>query len=1623
MEKKLLKKLLVVLLIIMLLSTDFLVLGSNLISYAEELDSKTNNENIEFSAYFKDESGAKIDNISTSIKAENLKLYAEITVKNEGYFNGAIELVDSNFKIKNNVSSEYISSIEDNKVNLKQINAGNKVEIELDIEPVVLDTIPSDMLSKESSIKLVGEYKGTEYKVLSTKAADIQIETTKTVRANFEEDEETSAELTTNIITNNLFSIDGVEKRVVQLLVQSRLSDNQYPIKSTTINVDILKLSEQEPEQIKVLSLGTLATNGDANAKEQNWSKVNDKVQIVLSNEANESNQVQWLKNAYDKFVVTYIYNKDVDASTVEIITNSEIKVHNSGTTYTAKYTKGIKNKYPNGIITADTITNTSNLYKGQLYANKTSNQIKNITYNTNTTLTVTNKDIVDKIVIHEGPDSFTAGEEELDANTKYVKTEINKEKMLAMLGENASIQIKAGQTTHTISNNTDADENGNIIINYENEEIKELEITTNKPVTEGILEIKHVKEITDNTGKTKEQLKTINSLKIKNELTGKLGEAEVVKNSTETSIELKETITKAELTVNKESLSTMTTNTGVTLGIKLITDGPQYDLYKNPVIKIQLPSSVERISTETPSKLYAEGFTANVKYDEASKMFEIKLEGEQLDYPEEATQLYLQLNVNITLSKLAPSKTDKIIMTYTNENATQYEGGKSESGVVEKEITIMAPSGMVTMNNIEAKGIEGINGVSENKQLATVDKNTEGSSEVTFGIAIVNNTKQVANNVKILGKLPTTGEFTNGEETITNTLDTALKGTINSSNATVYYSDNMNATENVNDANSNWKTNRSEVTNPKAYLIVINTLEAEANFVASYTVTLPNTLDYNMTSYTGYKVFYNEDLSVSVDKTDSILVGITTGEGLSVDVNLSGRVGNDILNYGDTVKAGEVIKYTVTVKNKGKQTLRNFLVKAEVPEGTVVVVPEEDTPYTGFSYYVEKPEITEITEIVESLEAGQTYTKEYEVRVKMDVEDRTQISNNASVSKGMEISESGPFNNVLSTSDVRVTVKRVTDAEVELKPGMTIKYLVYLENLSSKTIEDVKVKLNMTGQEIIMLETENMYLKEDFPEEITIGNIEEDEIVGFTVLTEILNESNGGKVSIVANATDSTGTKYRSNYNEQYIKTVGGKITLSSPNAGQYVNIGDEIRYTMTVENSGSSAYSMSVRNEIPSELEIKEIYVNGVLIKQNSDIFNSDTFENPISNIYEKDFLIDSNGKLEILIVTQVKEIEEEFELKTITDSAKLLLDGKEIATSSEITHIIQGKSTEDMNNIISGIAWLDENQNGQRDSGEKLLSDIVVKLLNVSTNELAVDKDGKTVETRTNEKGEYSLTKLNNGQYIVLFEYDITKYEPTIYKKEGISENQNSNVVSKTVNINGTEKVYAVTDTINLTENISNINIGLKQIFTFDLELNKYISRIVVQNSKGTKAYEYKDSMFEKVEIPRKNIQGSIVIIEYTIRVKNTGEIAGYVTNIKDYLPSGLEFSSELNSDWYLSGTDLFTKSLANTRIEPGETKDVKLILTKTMKNDNVGRINNRAEIVESYNEYGQLDIDSTNNNQVNEEDDLGTADVLIGISTGVRIMIYTFLIMLNIGLIVVAIYLIFIKNRNIKLVERR
>lgn len=1587
MERNMLKKLLVIILIIMLTATDFFWLGSGIASYAASLDNSTNNDNIEFSSYFKNDKGEKVESISPSIKAQDLKLYAQITVKNEGYFNGAIEILNSNFNVKNNILSDSILSIEGNKINLNQINAGSTVEIELDIEPIISEKMTSDMLAKESTVKLTGTYMETTYEGLN-------IEGEKTVKLDLKVDETAQAELTTEIVTNKVFSINGENKRVVQLLVKSRLSENQFPIKQTVLKINVPQLGNEAPEEVKVLSLGTNATDGKDEPEIENWKNENGVVEITLQNEGNE---ISWKKDCYDELIVTFIYSEQADASIVEIETNSEISVHNSESKFMAKHLVGIENKELNNIITAKTEATSTDISKGQLYANSKNTEKKEIAFSSKTTIEIRSIDIADAITIQEVKDVYATNDSELVANTRFVSTEINKQNMLDILGENGNIQIKYGDSTYNITKDTEANESGNIIVNYD-VNVSELEITTSKPVKAGKLEIKHNKAIMGDSNTT-DQIKTIKSLKLRNTIKATLEEQIIVENFTETPMELKETTTKAELILNKDSLSTMTENKEIILGVKLITNDVKYDLYKNPTIKIQLPQSIEEISINSFDKLYGDEFEIErAVYNKAQKTIEISLIGEQLNYAEsDATQLYLQMNFNATLSKTEPSKTDKITMEYTNQNASQYDSGNNNVGIVEKNINIVSLTGLVTMNNVEQYGIEGISGIGNEEQTILVNKEDAGKT-IDFDLTLVNNTGEDISNVIILGKLPTEGNKI--DEQNNNTLETALKGII--ANAEIYYSENENATADLTQSTNGWTSDLATLTNPKVYLIKINNMPQQSVFDATYTIQLPNQIETNEISYSDYVVMY--DTATTAGNTEeSTTIGIETPTEIKLSTNLTAKVGNDTLENGDTVNGGETIKYSVNVTNNGTQDLTNVTVNSKIPVGTVYV--ENGSENAG---------ITEINKVIDSLKVGETKTVEYELKVKEDIADKTEISNKVTVTCKETSIESNELKFVAENADIEISIEKYGKGdEITFVENMTVEYKITVENKTTQPIKNLQLRIfNDNKLKTKYIANSDMFLTE-VPEVLTIEEIPAEGNVYYIIGEQILE--NVTEFDLSASVETSDGNTYRSNTITQKVETANATISMNSIYEGENVKEGEVIQYEILVQNTGSITTTFTVKVDMPEDLTIEEVYLNGTLRYQSTDISDSDTY---FENIKINELLrLVSNQKATLKINARANNLPDGVEVKPVIATAKVIAHNEEKATSAVTVNIVQSGNNSGIiydGNVINGIAWLDQNVNGERETNETVLTNIPVKLYDVSKNDYARNENGDIIQTVTSSNGTYYLSKIEEGQYIVIFEYDTSKYEPTIYQKADVDPAIRSSVIEKEISINGENKVCAVTDTINVTGNVSNINLGLKELNTFDFELDKYISRIVVQNSKGTKAYDYDNSTFEKVEISSKLLNSTMVVLEYKIVVKNTGDIPGIVRNIVDYFPETTSFSSELNQDWYMSDNYLYNKSLANEIINPGESREVKLILTKQMTENNTGVINNRAEIYESYNDNATADRDSTPNNRVNEEDDMGSVDVMIGISTGVKDVISIILIIVNTILIIIAIRFIIVAN---------
>lgn len=190
----------------------------------------------------------------------------------------------------------------------------------------------------------------------------------------------------------------------------------------------------------------------------------------------------------------------------------------------------------------------------------------------------------------------------------------------------------------------------------------------------------------------------------------------------------------------------------------------------------------------------------------------------------------------------------------------------------------------------------------------------------------------------------------------------------------------------------------------------------------------------------------------------------------------------------------------------------------------------------------------------------------------------------------------------------------------------------------------------------------------------------------------------------------------------------------------------------------------------------------------------------------------------------------------------------------------------------------------------------------------------------------------------------------------------------------------------------DDIDNERITVKY---FDLSLLKYVSQVRVTEDGKTKITDTGYNGTEnpdpvvKVEINRKKLKTTSVVFVFQIKVTNEGELEGYATEVTDYIPEGLEFYEEDNTEYNWKEKEdgvVTTDYLKDTLLKPGESATVEIALRWDKSEDNLGMKTNVAEISDDYNDYNTPDIDSTPDNKKDGEDDIDDASVILSISTG-------------------------------------
>ena len=1671
-------------------TTDSNVVASNAVSANNTVDADESENTVV------EEPDSEVTN-ETDINAEDILVNEDLVIEEKTEKANKLQEEIANVRLDINIAG-------DDEIKLSNIIQDTKIVV--DLEYVQGDNLKAEDLYKNIKLQLSGTYINSDLEEVA-----IGKEEKIAVGWKYSKDIELESEYT----KFSPFEIGEIKGTIVEnkISLKREIKDEKFlPIKQTRLDITVPKVNGKAPINIDVVADKLLATRGEDTGyttfSKENWKydEQSYNLSIVVNNDLNIN------ANGIDEYVVIYRYEDYINSENSHLDKVVKARVEEYSAKENNILIKEINDKQDvkvdiGELITYSTSSTEEKINKAKIYANYNSEEpMYETEYTTQVNVNILTSDILEQLKIDSTKEFYKdANGSELEAKgIEYKKIKFSYAEISSILAEGGEIVITNanGELLYTLNASLITNENdcsinlngANGIIVYANNIAKNgtINFELTKAIKKCNLDKAVFKEITQIESRITAEVKYL-------EIDEKLALQEI---GTRKSFE--ESYTSANLSINKETLSTINQNDNVELKIELNNDKETSDLYINPMFELVFPKYVKNVSVENINLLYENGLKVNdfetYTENDIVKM-RIELEGVQKTFSDSSITngTNIIVNANIVLDDYTPSKEDQIKLYYFNEGVSNYQSQtkwtlrkaipegilKETNGFDVALINYQAPNGLVAINGIV--NYDGNLSTVRSVKQGTVTKQIEMNSSskiATMELLALNNTGNTCSDVVLLGRVP----FKENKDVITNqdlgtTTDAVMKDLIkediqNANMTTIYYSTNENANKNLDDVSNGWTTEAGDVSLVRSYLIVVKG-RVEAGQVLRYTYDfeIPENLPYEASIAGSFGAFYNNNTNGAVvyESSSADKVALITEAGLRIEASLS-------VDAGDGVDVGEArfLKYTLKVANTGSVPAEGMNVNIPIPNNTLLYVYDGSDFGLGNNNYVEDLNQEDMNYVIDKLDVEEEKEISYMVKTdRLRDKDEIIVKSKAIVSAenlGISI-ESNEVSNKLVKSQFDLEIN--TDTLGDLSIGATNEYKVIATNISDRDLENVKIALKlpreMSYRETIVdignsssynpdtlvydeethtvslvvekiskasfinvkvgitatrasNEATSAYMSfytDDGKEERTsvcnlrvlgpileveqvtnINTVRERENVEFAI--QIQNKGNG--LATRLHITDNI-SEYLENVTARYTGSTNSVLELKDGNIDNtLMTLPVNGKIVLTISGTAKDLEEGKTQNRILNQATISGDYIDTivtdiaeVIVKENPDKVKEEDKEENFDNIINGD---DNNNNSDDNINNDNNQDNNTSDNNQNTDIPNTDVPNTDVPNNDVPNNDNNNISNNENNNntkpndsnintdnnsnnevinqkiySISGKAWLDSNQDGKKDDNEERLATVKVQL----------QKDGSMIKaTTTDGNGEYEFKELEPGNYNIKFLYDNEKYATTIYKKQDATEEFDSDALETTDG-------NAITDNINIVDSsISNIDIGLKLRNSFDLKVDKYLSKAIVTTIKGEKEYNFNDESISKIEIRSKELKDSKVKLEYKIVVENIGLVEGNALKVVDELPKEITFDEKENEGWYL-GQDgiLYNETLKDTVIKPGEKVELKLIASKDMTEDNTGFSSNKVILEETQNKEGLKDIADNN---------VSTQEVLITVSTSGRIIaIYGSIIALIVAIV--------------------
>ena len=252
--------------------------------------------------------------------------------------------------------------------------------------------------------------------------------------------------------------------------------------------------------------------------------------------------------------------------------------------------------------------------------------------------------------------------------------------------------------------------------------------------------------------------------------------------------------------------------------------------------------------------------------------------------------------------------------------------------GYTTRTISFVASNSLVTgqrASNYDEKG-----NIAISPKIAYVSKSQKTA---TIEMDVTNNYSGTIGKIDILGKIPTQGNTyaINGNDlgstyntTMTNEgiqVPEELKDKV-----TIYYSEQINPTKDLDDLQNGWLKNPTDFSKVKSFLIDLGdyVLQPKETHTFTYEVNIPEGLDYNEVSYSHHGVYFtlNTNAGTLDEQTEPAKLGLMIAEPYNIEITKYERKTNNTVSgatYSVAEDGGdEVIGIT---NEEGKLTIKDL--------------------------------------------------------------------------------------------------------------------------------------------------------------------------------------------------------------------------------------------------------------------------------------------------------------------------------------------------------------------------------------------------------------------------------------------------------------------------------------------------------------------------------------------------------------------------------------------------------------------------------------------------------------------------------------------------------------------------